>query len=115
MKKLSILFVFAFFFLAGTTAFAQESKEEVKKEVKQEMKAQKAEVAVADLPEAVQKTLNESFADYNVKKAYKVKSEDGVVKYYTKIEKDGKWLKIGLDSEGKVFKKKEIELKDENS
>jgi Na+-translocating ferredoxin:NAD+ oxidoreductase RnfG subunit len=115
MKKLSILFVLAFFFLAGTTAFAQEVKEEIKKEVKKEMKTQKAELAVADLPDAVQKTLKESFADYNVKKAYKYKNDKGETVFYTKVEKDGKWLKIGLDANGKVFKKKEIEMKDETS
>ncbi len=114
MKKLSILFVFAFL-LAGTTVFAQEAKEEIKKEVKKEMKAQKAEVAVADLPAAVQATLKESFADYNVKKAYKFKNEKGETVYYAKVEKDGKWLKVGLDESGKVFKKKAIELKDETS
>jgi len=115
MKKVSILFVFAFVFLAGTTAFAQETKEEVKKEVKKEMKAQKAEIAIAALPDAVHKTLKESFADYTVKKAYAVKNEKGEQVYYTKIEKGGKWLKVGLDANGKVFKKKEIQIKDQNS
>ncbi|MDJ0645412.1 MAG: hypothetical protein QNJ57_05435 [Flavobacteriaceae bacterium] len=116
MKKLSILFVLVFFFLAGTTAFAQEEiKEKVKKEYKKEMKAHKAEISVADLPDVVQKTLKESFADYNVKKAYKVKNDKGETVYYTKVEKDGKWLKVGLDANGKVFKKKAIELKDETS
>ena len=115
MKKVSILFVFAFLFLAGTTAFAQETKEEVKKEVKKEMKAQKAEIAIAALPDAVHKTLKESFADYTVKKAYAVKNEKGEEVYYTKIEKDGKWLKVGLDANGKVVKKKEIEAKPKSS
>ena len=115
MKKVSILFVFAFVFLAGTTAFDQETKEEVKKEVKKEMKAQKAEIAIAALPDAVHKTLKESFADYTVKKAYAVKNEKGEQVYYTKIEKGGKWLKVGLDANGKVFKKKEIQIKDQNS
>jgi len=115
MKKVSILFVFAFLLLAGTTAFAQETKEEIKKEVKKEMKAQKAEIAIAALPDAVHKTLKESFADYTVKKAYAVKNEQGEKVYYTKIEKDGKWLKVGLDANGKVFKKKEIQIKDQNS
>lgn len=115
MKKVSILFVFAFLFLAGTTAFAQEVKEEIKKEVKKEMQAEKAEIAVADLPEAVQKTLKESFADYAVKKAYKVKAENGELLYYAKVEKDGKWLKVGLDANGKVVKKKEIEVKPKSS
>lgn len=110
MKKLSILFVFAFF-LVGATAFAQETKKEVKKE----MKAQKAEISVVDLPDAVQKTLKESFAGYNVKKAYKVRGESGETKFYAKIEKAGKWLKVGLDANGKVFKKKEIELKEKSS
>ena len=113
MKKLSILFVIAIFCLTTTTTFAQESKEEVKKVAKKEMKAKKdyAEIAAADLPEAVQATLKESFADYNVKKAYKTKADNGNVMYYAKVEKDGKWLKVGLDANGKVLKKKEIHKK----
>lgn len=115
MKKLSILFVFAFLFLAGTTAFAQETKEEIKKVAKKEMKAQKAEIAVADLPDVVHATLKNSFADYNVKKAYAMKNDKGEKVYYAKIEKGGKWLKVGLDANGKVFKKKEIKIKDQSS
>lgn len=113
MKKVSILFVFALFLLAGTTsAFAQE---EVKKEVKKEMKTNKAEIAVADLPDIVQKTLKESFADYTVKKVYKVKGKNNENKYYAKLEKDGKWLKVGLDTQGKVIKKKEIKTAPKSS
>ena len=111
MKKVSILFVFAFFLLAGTTTYAQEEIKEVKKE----MQAEKAEIAVSDLPESIQKTLKESFADYAVKKAYKTKGASGETIFYAKVEKDGKWLKIALDESGKVVKKKEIEAKPKSS
>jgi len=114
MKKLSILFLFAIFCFTTTTTFAQETKEVKKeiKEVKKGIKSDKAEIAIADLPEAIQKTLKESFADYNVKKAYKAK--EGLM-HYVKLEKDGKWLKLAIDTNGKVIKQKELEKNDKQS
>lgn len=105
MKKLSALFVLTFLFLTAGTTFAQENKEEIKKEIKQD----KVEVAVADLPEAVQKTLNETYAGFEVKKAYK-KGEKSP-KFYAKLEKDGKKIKVTLDENGKVLAQKDIESK----
>jgi len=101
MRKLSFLFLFAALSLVSTATFAQDNKEEVKAvtvEVQQDME----EVALSDLPDAVKKTLGETFAEYAAEKALKAKKDDKVI-YYIKLQKDGEFVTVMIDAEGKVI------------
>ena len=98
MRKLSFLFLFAMVGLLSTTTFAQENIEEVVKEVQQDME----EVNLSDLPDAVKKTLGETFAEYAPEKALKAKKEDKVI-YYIKLQKDGEFTTVMIDEEGEVI------------
>ena len=118
MGKFKFLILFLSLSLLSTTVFSQEIEKEqvkykVKKEMKKEVKTDKAKVAIADLPEAIQKKLKESFADFNIKKAYQT-SDKGLM-YYVKLEKDGKWLKLVIDANGKIIEQKSLEKKEKQS
>ena len=106
MRKLSSLLVFAMFALVSTATFAQE---EVKKETETVVKAvqDKVEVQLSELPEAVTKTLAESFADYTAEKAYKT-TKEGKEVYIVKLSKEGEKIKVFVDTEGAVIEKKEL-------
>lgn len=96
MKKLNILFVFAMLFFATTTTLiAQETTKKVVETQK------KTEVAEADLPEAIKKTLKESFADYKVEKAHKTAGD--TPNYYIKLKKENETKKVVIDHTGKVL------------
>ena len=98
MRKLSFLFLFAMVGLLSTATFAQENKEEVVKQVQQDME----EVNLSDLPEAVKKTLGETFVEYTPEKALKAKKEDKII-YYIKLEKEGEFTTVMIDEEGAVI------------
>ena len=101
MRKLSFLFLFAIASLFSTATFAQEVKEEVKT-VAQEVQQDMEEVKLSDLPDAVKKTLGESFAQYTPVKALKAKKEDKVI-YYIKIQKDSDVVTVMIDEAGAVI------------
>ena len=101
MRKLSFLLVIAMVSLLSTTTFAQETKEEVQvvaNDVQQDME----EVKLSDMPDAVKKTLGETFAEYSTEKVLKAK-KDGKVIYYIKLQKDGEFVTVMIDEEGKVI------------
>lgn len=110
MKKLSYLIVITALSLISTTTFAQEVKEKMKMEVKETLQSEKVEVNLSELPEAVTDVLGDEFAGYTAKKAYKTKKENKEV-YFIKLEKEGKYLKVLIDSKGNVVEKKEAEVK----
>jgi len=110
MKKLSYLIVVAAISLISTSTFAQEIKEKVKIEAKETLQSEKAEVNLSELPEAITDVLGDEFAGYSAKNAYKTKKEDKDI-YFIKLEKEGKYLKVLIDSKGNVIEKKEIEVK----
>lgn len=110
MKKLSYLIVFVMLSLISTTTFAQEVKEKVKMESKEMLQKEKVEVKLSELPEAVTDVLGDEFDGYTAKKAYKATKENKEV-FYIKLEKEGKYIKVLIDTEGQVIEKKEIEVK----
>ena len=110
MKKLNYLIVFVMLSLISTTTFAQEVKEKVKMESKEILQKEKVEVKLSELPEAVTDVLGDEFDGYRAKKAYKATKENKEV-FYIKLEKEGKYIKVLIDTEGQVIEKKEIEVK----
>lgn len=113
MRKLSLIMVFAAACLFSTTSFAQEvEKAKEMKEVKTATKKMqdKVQVELAELPEAVTKTLGEQFAEFTPAKAYKTK-KDGKAVYYVKLKKEGKYIKTLIDAEGNVLKQDDAEIK----
>lgn len=110
MKKLSYLIVFVMLSLISTTAFAQEIKGKVKMESKEMLQKEKVEVKLSELPEAVTDVLGDEFDGYTAKKAYKATKKNKEV-FYIKLEKEGKYIKVLIDTEGQVIEKKEIEVK----
>lgn len=110
MKKLNYLIVFVTLSFLSTTTFAQEVKEKVKMESKEMLQKEKVEVKLSELPEAVTDVLEDEFDGYTAKKAYKATKENKEV-FYIKLEKEGKYIKVLIDTEGQVIEKNEIEVK----
>ena len=110
MKKLNYLIVFVMLSVISTTTFAQEVKEKVKKESKEMLQKEKVEVQLSELPEAVTDVLGDEFDGYIAKKAYKATKDNKEV-FYIKLEKEGKYIKVLIDTAGQVIEKKEIEVK----
>ena len=101
MRKLSFLFVVAMMSLFSTTIVAQETREEaqvVASDVQQDME----EVKLSDLPDAIKKTLGETFAEYSAEKALKAKKDSKVI-YYIKLQKDGQFTTVMIGEDGKVI------------
>lgn len=107
MRKLSSLLAIALFALISTTTFAQEEKEVKDQDQAKIMLQDKTEVQISELPEAVTKTLNETYADYTAKKAYKATKDDHEV-YYVKLQKEGAYKKVLIDAEGNVIEEHDI-------
>ena len=101
MRKLSFLLVIVMVSLLSTTIVAQETTKEVQvvaNSVQQDME----EVKLSDLPDAVKKTLGETFAEYSAEKALKAKKDDAFI-YYIKLQKDGQFTTVMINEEGKVI------------
>jgi hypothetical protein len=112
MKKLLIMFCAVAFF-GLTQTFAQDSKP--KEQAEKPANVSEVEVAVADLPEAVQTALTgEEYQGWTVSKAIHVKKDDA--KFYKIILTNGtEERKVKMDANGKLFKyPKEKEKEKEN-
>ena len=101
MKKLSALIVVASLSLVSTTMYAQEVKDNVQIVV-QEDQQDMEEVKLADLPDAIKKTLTEKYAKQTPVKALKAK-KDGRIIYYVKLQQGEEYETVMIDAEGNVI------------
>ena len=103
MRKLSLVFAVVVFALVSSTAFAQEGMETAAQDQAAAVQ-EKTEVKVSELPEAVTKTLTESFSDYTADKAFKATENEKEV-YYINLVKENEALTVVIDADGNVVGK----------
>lgn len=113
MKKLSILFLAVAFF-GLNQAFAQQPADDTKEaapavaavEMAVNSNQSETEVAIADLPEAVQTTLkSDAYEGWTASKAMHIKKDDGAEYYKVIMTRGTEETKLKLTADGKVLPK----------
>jgi hypothetical protein len=105
MKK-SLILLLAFAFFGFNYAIAQQATEvPADKTTMVETNDTEKEIAVAELPEAVQTALNaDEYQGWNVAKAYHVKNDDAEF-YKVVLKKGDEKQKVKMKPSGKLYKK----------